>query len=52
MLPLGTDKQTVSYEHGLHSGRIEEQIKKNILFEIHCFISFEFWVAAGVKRPV
>lgn len=46
MLPLGTDKQTV------YSGRIEEQIKKNILFEIHCFISFEFWVAAGVKRPV
>lgn len=52
MLPLGTDKQTVSYEHVRHSGRIEEQIKKIILFEIHCFISFEFWVAACVTRPV
>lgn len=52
MLPFGTDKQTVSYEHVLHSGWIEEQITKIILFEIHCFISFEFREAAGVKRPV
>lgn len=38
MLPFGTDKQTVSYEHVLHSGRIEEQIKK--IFYLKFIASF------------